>query len=53
MGATLTRVRGPALVATALLIAFLTVSTGLAARRSVVDAVIGLAANPRATCRHP
>jgi|SRR5436190_9648388 len=36
MGATLTRVRGPALVATALLIAFLTVSTGLAASRSVV-----------------
>jgi predicted lipoprotein with Yx(FWY)xxD motif len=36
MGATLTRVRGPALLATALLIAFLTVSPGLAAGRSVV-----------------
>ena len=36
MGATLTRVRGPALVATALLIAFLIVSPGLAASRSVV-----------------
>ena len=36
MGATLNRVRGPALLATALLIAFLTVSPGLAASRSVV-----------------